>query len=802
MTAEKPSIKYTDCPNEESLKNKVARDFFKRFDCTDVLDKIDFTVKTGENYLLWGEAKASPTDIHAMLAQLVLTIGKARTFDKYLPPKFLACFDSEKIAFVQYNEIQHIFYQSDFNWKVTPSNHKTPEFKLVYEQIKNIIGIVFDFHKDANELGDYIKSNFGVNTETTKISIDKNNFISIYSKWCEAVRPTIKINWGEAKKAGIIDADFYLADLLSSENQTLKEKLFVILQTDRYRLDRQLDALGLESAKTAEFNDGQKAHSQFWVKYERPPAEEYWDYIIERRDLLVPQDIRERKGSFFTPKIWVELSQKYLADALGADWQDEYYIWDCAAGTGNLLAGLTNKYNIWASTLDQADVDVMKDRIDNGANLLKDHIFQFDFLNDEFSKLPLQLQKIINDTEKRKRLVIYINPPYAETMSKGEKHKAGLHQTKTNIRYSIQMGNCANREMFIQFLTRIYFEIPNCIIGTFSTLKSLNAPHFNTFRLFYKSKLKSLFVVPAHTFDNVKGKFPIGFQIWDTAYKDSFYEAIADVYDENGTYLKKKAFHCYDNLQFINEWIITTRNREHENNIGFMACLGNDFQQTNVNFIMNHKNQMASPRGSWVTDKNLIEVSIYYSVRHCIEPTWLNDRDQFLYPNNGWQTDCLFQNDCLSYTLFNNNIQTKEGINFWIPFTENEVNARTKFDSSFMTDFIAGKIKPDHEEAMVPGSLQGTKKPNAPLEFSASAKTVFDAGRELWKYYHAQPNVNVNASLYDIREHFKGRNEKGRMNAKSEDENFNLLDSKLRDALKALGRKIEPKVYEYGFLKR
>ncbi|MCL1893985.1 MAG: hypothetical protein FWG02_07110, partial [Holophagaceae bacterium] len=86
MTAEKPSIKYTDCPNEESLKNKVARDFFKRFDCTDVLDKIDFTVKTGENYLLWGEAKTSPTDIHAMLAQLVLTIGKARTFDKYLPP--------------------------------------------------------------------------------------------------------------------------------------------------------------------------------------------------------------------------------------------------------------------------------------------------------------------------------------------------------------------------------------------------------------------------------------------------------------------------------------------------------------------------------------------------------------------------------------------------------------------------------------------------------------------------------------------------------------------------------------------
>jgi hypothetical protein len=40
-------------------------------------------------------------------------------------------------------------------------------------------------------------------------------------------------------------------------------------------------------------------------------------------------------------------------------------VWDCAAGTGNLLTGLTNKYNIWASTLDTQDVDVMYERIDS-----------------------------------------------------------------------------------------------------------------------------------------------------------------------------------------------------------------------------------------------------------------------------------------------------------------------------------------------------------------------------------------------------------------------------------------------------
>jgi hypothetical protein len=95
------------------------------------------------------------------------------------------------------------------------------------------------------------------------------------------------------------------------------------------------------------------------------------------------------------------------------DWQENYYIWDCAAGTGNLLAGLTNKYNVWASTIDQPDVDTIHALIDEGLNLLHNHIFRFDFLNDSFDKLPEKLLEIINDPEKRNKLIVYINPPYA-----------------------------------------------------------------------------------------------------------------------------------------------------------------------------------------------------------------------------------------------------------------------------------------------------------------------------------------------------------------------------------------------------
>jgi len=165
-----------------------------------------------------------------------------------------------------------------------------------------------------------------------------------------------------------------------------------------------------------------------------------------------------------------------------------------------------------------------------------------------------------------------------------------------------------------------------------------------------------------------------------------------------------------------------------------------------------------------------------------------------LYPNDGWQSDKIFQSDCLVYTLFSNNIQSQFGVNHWIPFTESEVEARSKFESNFMTDFMAGKIE------SASNLLTGGRKSKA-LVFSTEAKAVLKVGRKLWIYYHSQPKYNVNASLYDIREHFQGRNDKGRMNTKSADATYTELIGNLRAALKALAEKIAPKVYEYEFLK-
>lgn len=809
---------------EEELKLKVAKDFFSDYDTTKIIGNIDFCVAISQKQpelfeqesLLWAESKRGNShDLYESFVQLILTIGKARTFDKVLPPAFLGAFDAEKIGFLPFYKIIDTLYKNDFNWNITPSDHDTKEFKELYELVRDVLNqetLIYKFSQEKKELHKFISLNFKEGkTKVTKLKITKNNFISIYNKWLSDVKPFISVNWENAKKNGILDADFFLADLLSEHNITLKEKLFVLLRNDHYELDRKLNDMGLFSSQEAQFKDKLVAHTQFWNKYNRPPKRDYWEYIVERRDLLVPQDVRERKGSYFTPQIWVEKSQQYLADVLGENWQDEYYIWDCCAGTGNMEVGLTNKFNVWASTLDQADVDVMKDRIKNGANLLEKHIFQFDFLNDDFSKLPKGLKDIIEDEECRKKLVIYINPPYAEAGDKRQVSKTGENKTdvavnmKTYQKYLPQIG-LAGRELFAQFFIRIDKEIPGCILAEFSTLKHLQAPNFAKFRSVFQAKLERCFIVPANTFDNVKGSFPIGFFVWNCSERECFSCINAYVFDKNGNPLDSKSLISYDQYKNISDWIIETRKRPFEKTIGFMSSRS-DVQNVNLNFIINSRTQLPHPRGTDVTELNLKEIAVFYSVNHTIETTWLNDRDQFLYPNDGWKNDKEFQNDCLAYTLFNNNIQSQYGTNHWIPFTEQEVDAKEKFESHFMTDYIHGKLK-SSSPLQCELNFEGTNSvsynsfvPNETLHFSEEANNVLNAGRELWKYYHTQNNAKPNASLYDIKEHFQGRDAKGKMNNSSQDTHYMDLIKQLREALSTLSKKIEPKVYDYGFLK-
>jgi hypothetical protein len=362
------------------------------------------------------------------------------------------------------------------------------------------------------------------------------------------------------------------------------------------------------------------------------------------------------------------------------------------------------------------------------------------------------------------------------------------------------MGKAAN-EISSLFFMRVVKEIPEVALASFSKLK-YGTQNFHKFRDHFLAQFKKGFLCPANSFDNVQGQFPIGFFIWDTSMKKKIRKFSVDVYEKHGNKNGKKRVHVFNNVKPLT---LLTKNGVNGNGnegiiyIGHFAARGCDFQNQNALFIDNlEKERKGGGLHVNISNKNLILVATSFAVRKVIPADWLNDRDQFLYPNDGWKSDREFRNDCLVYTLFHgsNNIQSQDGVNHWIPFTEIDVNARSKFKSNFMTDFIAGRIERANGDLFTNGRKQKR------LVFSPEAKAVFSAGKKLWTYYHSQKKCNVNASLYDIREHFQGRNDNGKMNNTSKDETYNALIANLRSVLKILAKKIEPKVYEYGFLKK
>lgn len=806
--------------NEESLKSQIKAEFFKDKKFLYSGDKIDFMLsyKHRSNAILpilWGEAKKGNfDDLDKAFTQLLLTIGKHKFHTHHTPP-YLCAFNAFRMEFIAFDDtITNFFYESGINFSITPSNHNTEGFKHALDMFKAMCKshkFVFDFKTQSQECKEFIENNLNSSHLLNKIPIDKNNFFTIYQKWFEAVKPTIDIDWEVAKTKGILDADYYLADLLSDGDKTIIEKLQTILSSSYYKLKRGVNELGKMDFMEVGFTDGQQAHQEFWNIYERPPKVEFQAFILERRDLLVPSDVRERKGAFFTPKIWVEKSQEYLAKALGQDYQEDYIIWDCAGGTGNLLNGLTNKANCFLSTLDSNDVAIVKElAAANKLNLLENHVFQFDFLNDDFKSAPKSLQEILNDKEKRKKLIIYINPPYAEAGNKAKMSGTGEHKAKvarnnkTHETYKDLLGSGSN-ELFAQFFMRIYMELDGCIMASFSKLKYLNSSNFKKFREVFKAKFLEGFMVPADSFDNVKGQFPIGFLVWDTAtppLKPT--NAInLEVFDSLGEFLGYKTFKpIVDRVKSINEWFKIYK--DEQDYLGILVYDAPDFSHQNTNYLQNHKGTSHLHYEN-LTPTNLLIGAIYFSIRHCIKATWQNDRDQFYAPyDDAFQDDSEFKNNCLIFMLFHtqNRITTTQGTNHFIPFSETEVNAKERYSSHALLDFLKGGIKEKGDSLFL-----NAKKENKPLEFSLCASRVFDAGREIYRYYHTQDFTNrpynANISLYDIKEFFQGRNAQGKLNlpTKAKDKHYKQLYANLQDALKDLAKEIQPKVYEYGFLR-
>ena len=108
-------------------------------------------------------------------------------------------------------------------------------------------------------------------------------------------------------------------------------------------------------------------------------------------------------------------------------------------------------------------------------------------------KVPPALREAIADfragKKGAKKILVLINPPYAEAMNvdnttaaNGRNAEAKLGVASTRIGASMDGFGYAARELFVQFLVRIQHELPGATVAIFSKLKYVNAPNFAPFR--------------------------------------------------------------------------------------------------------------------------------------------------------------------------------------------------------------------------------------------------------------------------------------------------------------------------------
>jgi hypothetical protein len=662
---------------------------------------------------IWFEAKDnSKVSTYAMFTQLMHYVQQALNKGEHVPP-FLAVIDTQKAAIMKSEDVLPFLAKKTIKWGKSASSYTQEALDAISAHIgTHFVSFKIETHED--EFISTVK-NAIAKGDIIRTQITPDNLKQVFDKWVLMIGREIK---------GVAEEDFallFFADIMHDGTLSTHENLTAELL---HKNNAPVFSLG---GKLYELGN-KEGYRQFWAIYHKPPKAEYRNYLLERRDSLIPLDERSFKGAYYTPLNVVDKAYDKLAETLGKNWQREYIVWDMCCGVGNLEVKHSNPRNIYMSTLDQADVDVMRAT----KTCVAATRFQYDYLNDDITddgridytltnKLPQTLRNAIAEG---KKILVLINPPYAESGTGVDSgNKEGVATTKmTEV---MDEYGFAKRELFAQFLVRIYREIPASTVAIFSKLKYVTAPNFEEFRRNWNAKYLGGFVVDSKSFDGLKGSFPIGFLVWKTEKiiksKESFIEITTDVLNKKAEPIGEKCFYNLPTENLLTKWVIRPKPNKSEavplknaivpatktkdirglywsdNAIGSLYAHASDMQNANLTALLS--SGYSSPGAFYVNKENLWQVAIIFTVRLATKKTWLNDRDQFLQPTQPLSAE--FKSDCLVWMLFNgsnlsasaNNLEwngkTWSIVNHFIPFTEEEVGAPDRFESDFMVRYLA-----------------------------------------------------------------------------------------------------------------
>jgi hypothetical protein len=410
-----------------------------------------------------------------VLAQSVYYIKKFYNAGM-IPPSTIFIGDRNECAAIHVNDIVN-YLDMNLDWSLAPSSaHRIPELMTKLMQDDNINPFVFN-SEHFNQCVDKIKD-LTDNIQRKVLVIDKN----------------------------ITEVFCYFEDkVLGSKcklNTNEKSNLFVQLLVNRD--DNYIHPNKNNTIVTKAFGElpvtSKNAFESFFAHFASSYSPSQKEKLTSVVDRLVEDSTRRKQGEFFTPTIWVDKAHEYIASVYGENWKNEYVVWDPAWGTGNLTRDYSFK-ELYVSTLNQSDIDTAN-QMGYNPEAVK---FQYDFLNDEYEKLPEGLRKVI---EEGRQIIVLMNPPYGSSGNNKRDgvQKDGVSKNIVGERMNEDKMGFAARNLYLQFIYKLVKDFDNVDLAMFTlptyVSSESNKPIYDL--IFDKMNFENGFIMDAANFADVK----------------------------------------------------------------------------------------------------------------------------------------------------------------------------------------------------------------------------------------------------------------------------------------------------------
>lgn len=811
MTFEDFKNRLDKATQEEVVKATYASYFKIKYDTSHHHDlytpQVFFEFKTDKNF---HNLKALAT----ILAQSLYYIRRLKYVAVGQAIPFFICLADKNEASITETGKWSTYYSNDtYDWERPPSK---PDPKLIDHLVKEPETSKLHVYK-ITQKGDHaaFKKNLdnALNPQLIldfgdKKVINEENFEAVFDHWKSVIGPYI-VN-------GYKPSFYFLANIQRDR---------VIIDKDNSRVVFTFEDKNSKTQKVL-----MKDYDYFWSVYNYVENAETINGIHAKLDRLTDESQRRFEGEFYTPLRFGQKAVHYLGEVLGKKWykSGKFRIWDMAAGTGNLeyhLPAEAYKY-LYMSTLHASEADHLKKVFPNA------NCFQYDYLNDDVEyvfnkdslpfvpnwKLPQKLRDELADPTIT--WIVYINPPFATAQVGGAKgeSKKGVSKTKVELVMDNEDVGHVKRELFAQFMFRVVHELPkNTYLGMFSKLKYLNAPDSVEYRdKFFNYKYEKGFLFKSTTFHGVKGKYPIGFLIWNLSKPGESKSVEIDIANEEAASIGIKHLQLIGKKDVLNNWFprpqnsneyilpplsngitvrdgyVDTRHRARPDFLASICSNGNDFQHAKYVVMLSSPN--ASAGAFTVIEENFEKALTLHAVKKIPKETWLNDRNQFLIPRH--EPNKEFLNDCVVWSLFASSNETTALKN--VSYLGNIYQIKNNFFPFNIEELKKWDIKDaDFKQQLLKDENRFVADWLSKNELSDEAKLVIDTAKSVYQLFYSSLNQMAthkwkidswDAGWYQIRrcltEHNLGANE------------IKLLSK----ANEKLADKILPQIEEFGFL--